>query len=475
MRPQRALAAVVVAAGIAGLGISARDTPVSLDPSFATLGSPTMPFVPSGSFITSSWFCPGVPGGEEGVGGSVEVTNPADAPINGRITVYSADTAAPAVAQPITVEARSNLSIDLHDLQPTGAFVSAVVEIDGGGGFVEQIARHPAGNAVAACANAASSNWYFADGFTVDDSTERIILTNPYPEAAIVDVGFVTADGIRNPSRLQGYPVPGQSVQVVELGAKDEPVLAASVTASRGRVVAGRAQHYVGGGRLGFSMSLGSPSLSSQAYFADGESADGITEQYSIFNASAQEVTVYAVFLGLPESPEFLNDTEVVVPAGRVVTLSTDDVENLPAGRHGAVFSTFAEESIVVERVITRPAGDGVATTVVMGSPPALASTRWSMSVGTEIAIPDALVVLNVDSIEATVTVSSLGPGGLVPVPGLEALTLPAGGVITVAVDDPSALGRPLVVESGQRIYVERLLPRGDDLRGRSGSFALAG
>ena len=162
---------------------------------------------------------PGVPSGEDGVGGSVEITNPLDAPIDGRITVYSSDTDAAAVVQPLTIEARSNRSVDIAALQPSGAFASAVVEIDGGGGFVEQIARHPAGNAVAPCANAASSSWYFADGFTVDDSTERIVLSNPYPDAAIVNIGFVTADGIRNPSILQGYPVPGQSVQVVELGA----------------------------------------------------------------------------------------------------------------------------------------------------------------------------------------------------------------------------------------------------------------
>ncbi len=483
MKPQRALSAVVVAAGLVGLGITARDTPVQIDPTFATLGKPTMPFVPSGSFITSSWFCPGVPSGEDGVGGSVEITNPLDVAIDGRITIYSSDTQAAAIVQPISIEARSNLSIDLAAQQPTGAFASAVVEIDGGGGFVEQVARHPAGDAVTPCANAASSSWYFADGFTVDDSSERIILSNPYPDAAIVDIGFVTADGIRNPSRLQGYPVPGQSVQVVELGARDEPVLAAKVQASRGRVVAARVQQYVGGGRSGFSLTLGAPSLSSQYYFADGEVGTNIDEQYAIFNGSDQEVTVFAIFLGLDaqaqqsavESGEFLNDTEVVVPAGRVVTLSTDDVPGLPAGRHGASFATYASDSIVVERVITRPAGDSIATSVVMGSPPGLASTRWSAAVGTDIALENVLVVLNVDSADTTVTVSALGPGGLVPVPGLEALPLPGSGLITVPIIDQSALGTPLVVESGQRIYVERLLARDPELRGRSGSFALAG
>jgi hypothetical protein len=485
VKPQRSIAALIVVIGLVGLGVRAREAPEEVDPAFANLGKPTMPFVPSGSFITSSWFCPGVPSGQVDLGGSVEITNPSDEPIDGHITIYTSDTAASAVVQPIEIGARSNLSVDLAEAQPTGAFVSALVEIEGGGGFVEQIARDPAGDAVAPCANAASSSWYFADGFTLGDSTEQLVLSNPYPDAAVVTISFVTANGPRSPSRLKGYPVPGQSVQVIELGsgARDEAVLAAEVQATRGRVVAARAQHYTGGGRAGFSLTLGAPSLSSQYYFADGEVGEGIDEQYAIFNPSDQEVTVDAIFLGIDPAVQeqaaaedgFLNQEQIVVPAGRVVTLSTDDVEGLPAGRHGASFATYAEDSIVVERAITRPAGDGIATTVVMGSPPQLASTRWSAAVGTDIALENVLVVLNVDGVDTTVTVSALGPGGLVPVPGLEALPLPIAGLITVPIEDPSALGRPLVVESGQRIYVERLLARDPELRGRSGSFALAG
>jgi hypothetical protein len=474
VRPLRALAAVVVLAGMGAIATVAADPSDSVVPVFAALGEPTMPFVPNGSFITSSWFCPGVPAGEGDVGGSVEITNPADQPIAGRLTVFSSTPGMVPATRSITIEGRSTQSIDLKEMQ-TGTFVSALVEIDGGGGFVEQVARHPAGDAVAACSNAASSNWYFADGFTADDSTEQIVLTNPYPDAAIVDIGFVTSAGVRNPSALQGYPVPGHSVQVVELGARDEPMLAAQVVASRGRVVAGRAQHYLGGGRLGYSMTLGAPSLTSQAWFVDGEVGEGITEQYAVFNPTDQDVSVTAVFLGLPATEGFANDTELQVPKGKVVLLSTADVVGLPPGRHGAVFSTLSTASIVVERVISRPAGNLVATSVVMGSPPALASTRWSAAAGAEVATENAILVLNVDSVDTTVTVSSLGPGGLVPVPGLESVALPAGAVVALPLTDPSALGRPFVVESGQRIYVERSLSRGGDLPGRSGSFALAG
>jgi hypothetical protein len=434
-----------------------------------------MPFVPGGEFITSSWFCPGVPAGGEDLGGSVIVTNPTDEAIEGRLTVFTSAPETPPTTEPVTIAARTTTTVDLTTLQSTGGFLSALVEMDGGGGFVEQLALHPSGNAVSPCANASSSNWYFAEGFTLDGSTEQLVVTNPYPNAAIVDVEIATEQGIRNP--LRGVVVPGQTIQVLDLGefARDEPILSAAIEATRGRVVAARAQHFVGGGRLGYSLALGAPALSSQYYFAEGEQGEDITERYSVYNGSDQDVTVDVVFLGVPLTAEFLNDTRLEVPSGEVVDLSTADVPNLPEGRHGAVFSTFAADSIVVERSLTRPAGQSIATTLVLGSPPGLASQRWSSSVGTDVAVENVIVVLNVDAVETTVSVSTLGPGGFVPVPGLEAVPLAAGGVTAIDIEDPSALGKPFIVESAQRLFVERLLPRREDLRGRSASFLLAG
>jgi hypothetical protein len=476
VKPLRTLVAIAVTLGLGGLVIAARDEPVTVtETTFAVLGAQTMPFVPQGSFITSTWFCPGVPVGQAETGGSVRIVNPNDEVMIGSISAYTTTPGAPSVSRQVSVEPRSILDLDLTELQATGSFVSAIVEIEGGGGFVEQRALHPAGDAVAACANAASSSWYFADGFTADGSTEQIILTNPYPEAAIVDIGFVTPEGQRNPSRLQGYPVPGRSVQVVELGARDEVIVSAEVQASRGRVIAGRAQHYLGGGRLGFTMSLGAPSLWSQYWFADGERGDGITETYSIFNPSDDEITVSAVFLGLPASDTFTNDAELVVPAGGVAVFDTADVAGLPQGRHGVVMSNDTGSSMLVERVITRPAGDLVATSVVIGAPSVTLSQRWSAAFGSDQALENVIVVLNTAGREATVTVSTLGTGGLVAVPGLESLPLAAGGVLTIPITDPSALGAPFVVESTEIVFVERSLARGQDRRGRSGSFLLAG
>ena len=134
------------------------------------------------------------------------------------------------------------------------------------------------------------AQWWFADGYTKDASKEDIVITNPFPDVAIVNFELATAEGNRSPSTLQGYPVPGRSVSVVHLDSvvRDDDSVAVGVTSTRGRVVVGRAQRYAGADRAGFTMNLGAPSLTDQAFFADGESGEGIDERYSVFNGSDQ-------------------------------------------------------------------------------------------------------------------------------------------------------------------------------------------
>ncbi len=478
MAARRFVACALVLATIVGVIVLQHARPVQSVPAqFSRLGSPTMPFVPKGEFVTSAWFCAGVPVGKAQLGGIAIVANPGEVTLNGKVTVFTDAPGVAAVAAPFEVPARGTTVFDLAQMQPQGTFVSAMVEIYGGGGYVEQRADSASGSAVSACSNSASSTWYFADGYTVEGSKEQLIITNPFPSDAIVSISEATSTESRRPAILQSLLVRANSVLVIsqDLLAKRELVLAITVTSTRGRVVVGRAQEYLTSvGRAGFTMTLGAPSLGEQFYFADGEVAPNVIERYSIYNASESEAVVNVVFLGLDPNAGFINPEPITVPAGKVVSLIADDV-GVPAGRHGAVFSTETASSIIVERAITRQTGDTVATTVVMGSPSPFASTRWSMAIGTDLAVPDVLVVLNATGSQGTVTVKTLGAGGEVPVPGMEAIDLPAGGVITIGVSDPTALGHPLVVESTQQVFVERLLPRDPDLRGRSGSYALPG
>jgi hypothetical protein len=471
-------ALVVLVIGFAALIAVGREQPTVADPFFATPAGAWMPAVSDNPALTGSWFCPGVPAtGEDGVGGEVVIANRDDEQLVGRFTILTPDGVG--ASESLVVEPWSRTSVDV-DAFVTAPFASVVVEIDGGRGFVEQRAQHPAGNSVAPCAANTSDEWYFADGFTVDGSIETLVLTNPYDDAAVVDLAFATEAGESTPAAFQGFTILPQSVETVpiaDLGARDEPVIAVSIAAERGRLVVGRAQHYLGGGRLGYDVSLAAPAPRDQWWFADGDAGEGITETFAIYNPTDDDVQVDVVFLGIPLDT-LAGDNTIDVPSRQVVVYdpSADDAITLPPGRHASVFSTLAEPSIVVERILTRPAGDAVATSVVMGAPPRIdgyVASRWHLGIGPTEPTPGALVVYNVDNVDGTITVEAVGPGGPSPVPSLTDVPIGAGQVTTIDLVDPDVLDTELIVRSSTRVFVERALSRGNGLDGASGSWAL--
>jgi len=471
-------ALIVVSVGFAALIAVGREQPTVAEPFFASPPRAWMPAVDDNLALTGSWFCPGVPAtGEGGVGGEVVVANRDDEQLIGRFTILTPDGVG--ASDTLVVEPWSRTTIDV-DAFVTAPFASVVVEIDGGRGFVEQRSQHPAGDSVAACADNTSDEWYFADGFTVDGSIETLILTNPYDDAAVVDLAFATEAGEATPAAFQGFTILPQSVEIIpiaDLGARDEPVIAVKVAAERGRLVVGRAQHYLGGGRLGHGVTLAAPAPREQWWFADGETGEGITETFAIYNPTDDDVQVDVVFLGIPIDVEYV-DITIDVPAHQVVVYdpSADDRVTLPPGRHGSVFATLSEPSVVVERILTRQAGESVATSVVMGAPPRVdgyVASRWHLGIGPSTPAPAALVVYNVDNVDGTVTIEAVGPGGPSAVPSLTEVPLGAGQVITIDLVDPTVLDRELIVQSTNRVFVERALPRGGELGGTSGSWTL--
>jgi hypothetical protein len=467
------IVAMVIMAFVLSNDVSSSEVPPTFSVAEAT-GTPVIPG--DDSAITTSWFCGGTSAaGDSGSGsysGEIVLSNPTEVVVRGKITALTADDEA--VESTVVVEARSQTSIDVRSLVDS-SYASTVVELDSSFVAVEQRAIHPAGTAVAPCANATSDAWHFADGFTFDGSDFRLILTNPYLSAAIVNVSVATEAGPRTPSNLQGYVVPARSIRVVnvaEAGFRDEKVLAVSVVAETGRFVAAKDQHYLGGGRLGHINALGAPAPSSQWWFADGETGDGISERYSIYNPTDEDAQASVLVLGLGEVEATLPPASLSIPAHEVVTFDTSTIAGLPDGVHAMLVSSETGSDIVVERVITRPAADYVATTAVLGVMGGYTSQRWRVPTSTTIAIEDVLIVLNTSGEAGTFTVFSVGPGGEEPIPGLTDVALAPNAIVSVDLVDPLAFGRPLVVAGDRPLVVERRLERTPTLRGRSGSLA---
>jgi hypothetical protein len=450
----------------------------SSDPVSGVFSSPVEAASPSlsGSGVLSQmWVCPGVPAsGLEGFGGEVIVVNTGETPVVGRVRILRAE--GDPLERPLEVAAGEVLEIDVDEAVTT-PFAGVVVETFDGRAVVEQRAHHPVGSALVPCASDTASQWYFADGSTAGGAYADYVLTNPGLAPAVVDVAFVSPTGARAPQALQGIVLDPQSTTVVRLGdeyGRDEAWLAVMIEATTGRFVAGRSQHYLGDGRLGYTMSLGISQPDDQWWFADGELGPGLIEQVSVLNPTNQDVVADIVALGIPLDELPTEPIQIQVPARSAARVDIGALGVLPEGRHGLSVSSFGQEALVVERAVTRPAGDFSVTAVVAGAHGASPSRVWYLGGAVPEETSEAIVVLNTTGVEVTVTVNDLGPGGEVAIDGYSAIELAPGAVLALDASE-DLVGRPLVVRADAEVVVERSWPRRAGSEGRTGSLGIPG
>jgi hypothetical protein len=459
-----------VLAAVVALVLTARDRPEAATPTFSVATIGWMPYAPLATGLTETWFCPGVPAtGADGVDGEIIIANRDESRMVGTVLVLNDDGESRRLD--LAVDGWASTTVDLDATLP-GEMVGAVIEVDGGGAVVEQRSIHPAGDSVAPCANAVSDQWYLADGFTVEGSLDQIVLTNPYDQTVVVNIEFATREGPRRPNSYRGLTVPARSIRVIDLGApgagaQSEPVLAVAVEASRGRLVVGRSQHFVGGGRLGTQVTLASPAVRDQWWFVGGRVGDGVSERYSIYNPTDDDVQVDPIFVAIPAA---VQADPIEVPAGEVRTFDPTTVIDgdgnpaLPDGPYAVVFSTLAAQSVVVERATTSTVDGDIATSVIAGAPPrqdGYVATEWHLAAGPNEPVEDGLVVYNADNVAGTVSVFAVGRSGPVAVEGLQEIEIGAASLITIDLVDPLVVDRELIVTSTNRVFVERSTPTG--------------
>lgn len=455
---------LIVLAAIAGLVAFTRQTPAPAVAQFSATVNGWMPAAPPPGGLIETWFCPGVPAtGLDGVEGSVVVANRGDQQLVGTVLVLN--DAGESRRLELTVEPWTSATLDLDATLP-GSVVGAVVEIEGGGAIVEEQSFHPDGNSSAACANATSDNWYLADGFTVDGSLDQVVLTNPFEQTVVANVTFATREGFREPASYRGLTVPPRSIRVIDLGApgagaQSEPVLAVHVEAARGRLVVGRFQQFLGGGRAGTQVSVAASVTREQWWFADGAKGPDVDEQFVIYNPTSESVEVDVVFIGI-EAPVLVDP--IVVPAREAVVFDTALQLDLPEGRHATVFATSTNEpSIVVDRVLTTDDGEVVGTSVLTGalSKDGFISSVWYSPSGPSEPVTSGLAVYNVTNDPGTVSVFAIGSSGPVAVEGLQDVPYQPAQRIEIDLTDPLVVGRQLVIQATTGILVEQSFPNG--------------
>lgn len=476
----RRLVGTALIVGLAGLVvyIDSRGGGAHEGASSALVSLAGFPQTVEGDRISTSWFCPGVAAGDGISAASVVLANPGDIDITASLTLLDANVP---VVETLKVAARSTRSVDVLRGRSVGVVVP-VVEIVGSIGTVEQQLVYAAGDVTSQCVSQTSQTWWFADGFTTDGSTERIVLTNPYPESAVVDVAFTTDAGRRTPPTLQGLilaPRSARSVSMADAGATNESHVTVEVRASSGQIVASRIQHYLGGGRLGYSTTVGVPRALDQWWFTSGRTGARVTEQLVVFNPTDTDAQVSVSFFGpgitngidpATGSDAALPSQAVDVAAGATTVINTDNLADLPKGDHAMLVSALNGARLVVDHVLTQSNDSSTFTAIVNGIPSGLLTTKWRVPSGLARGARNALGILNSTANDGTFTVSAIGPGGAVALPNLTDVPLGASSLALLDVPEGASDGE-IVITATVPIAVQRRTTRGHGL----GGFGIVG
>jgi hypothetical protein len=450
------LVAAVVAFAVLGVVIS-RHRPASVAAVLGTNDQPPMPIAPVGAALTTSWFCPGVPAAtDRSTGdGNITVLNPTDTPMSGNLTFFPGEAASLTTA--LNVPARAQAVVVPRDIAPA-AVTGVLVEVYGTNAIVSQTTVTAAGSSTSPCSTTASATWYVAEGTTTIDSTYRLLVLNPFPDDAIVDVSFAADDGPRTPNALQGYVVKARSLRVVDVAAtvQRDTLVSASVVARNGRVVVGRFQSVPYAPHKGFIATLGESSGGSQWWFANGQKGDGVGERLVLYNPfdndTSANVTVF------PSDPTKGNPVPLTysVPSHQRVSVDLSATEQVLAGSHSIMVSSDPDHPVVAERVIDLTTKTRDATTVQAGS--RVAAPRWYLPIGAPAGGSNVLTVVNVTGVDTALDVDTLGAAGETPIADLQNVQLPAGGSVQIPLEDHGAAAGPVVVKAEGQVVVEQFV-----------------
>ncbi len=463
-------------------------TPKSATQAASIQGNPMV--APAGA-LSSSWFCAGataaapatsaaptttttVPASASASASNLPVARPSPyGEADGQLVITNAGTskAAATITDVSSGGSTVNSSVDV----PSGGSVSvpesapggtgwegAIVEVDAGQVVVDQSVNGPLGASSSPCATSGSSSWYLPTGQTRVNADEFISLLNPYPSATIVDLSFVTNQGVEQPQNFQGVDVPANGLVNVDLGTylSRRSAIEATVTARTGSVVAWETEivtppaagaPLVGSAAAskpladpawpiaGVTVTLGAPAAATSWVWPDGLAGGGMQEQYVVYNPGSKPARV-RLSIGLAGGAA--EPLSFSVGAGQVVPVVSEQQARIPAGvAHSAKLTSVNGIPVVAERTLTASqAANPVAgaTGTVDGNGQILGGTvtsrRWIIgSAAVDAHHVGQLVIFNPGAITVTVRVSKLSSA----VPE----SLVAGGVVTLHPGGRSALG----------------------------------
>jgi hypothetical protein len=411
-----------------------------------------MPVAAPSAALSSSWYC--VMGA--GPDASVVLANPTGSAVTGQVTVFGVDGAK--ATSSVLVPAQGSTVVKESTLVHS-QYVAALVDLDAGQVAAEQTAMTGSGLVTAPCSSVTSQQWYFAEGSTAKDDSNLLGLFNPFPQDAIVDLSFITDEGLTAPADFQGIVVPANGLLVKDVAehVRRREHVATIVAVRTGRLTVSRLQSFGGGGRKGLSLTLGAPSLGDRWLFPDGYVVDGVSERLLILNPNKADAEVQVeVRLDRGEAEPF----DLTVRAGSVLTLDLGKEPRIPKGDpHATSVRTTNGVRVAVERSIdsVSPAShSGFAATFGARR----TAKRWLVVAGgPSEKLDEWVAVSNPTSAPVRVSMYALAGGQLLPVEGLSAVEVPARGRRSFRLGDHlKRADTSLLVDGEGQVVVERTL-----------------
>ena len=315
-----------------------------------------------------------------------------------RIGVESAVPAA-AEAQP-TQEPPAQVAAGNHIVAPSeGNEATDVIGFDApiGAGSVLSATEPLEGGAAAQCSPDAAENWLFAAGSTTLDADERILLYNPFPDEAVVRLGFYTPEGLETKTSLSDVAVPAGSWRSVPINEviRTEPSVAVDIKADRGRVVAWREMFSnPKEGPSGVQLTLGARSVATRWYFPDGAVGEGSSERISILNPSRRQAVVEITLATSEETIQPPDLREIAIPGRSSASFPLAEARTgiREATAVSATVRATNGVGIVAERTM-RYSTESVGTTAELGAPKA--AQDWLLSPASLSPTTDAIVLYN--------------------------------------------------------------------------------
>lgn len=457
----RGLTLVLLVSIITALLVLDRDVDAPDRPEFGQPRVSPMPVADRDDVLASTWYCAAGTASEGGRANlTLVIANVGESAVDGAVTWYPVG--AEPVTTPIELPASGAINVVAAD-EVDAEVVSAIVDVRGGGVAVEHVISGERGASVAPCASDASPTWYFANGTTERDAVEVLALFNPFPDDAIVDITFATDGGRAEPGALAGLPIAAGTTTLVNVHdhVRRQAVTATSVVARSGRLVVDRIQSFdASTGRRGVALTLGAPDLAEAWTFPEGLWADGLTQQWHVYNPNDVEAEISLEIVA--SQGDVIEPVDLTVPPKTQLVIDAAGTERIAAGvAHSSSIISLNGVPVVAERSLdARSPASRRGWTSALGSP--LARERWVLPLGEVSGNTDEWVVVhNPSPVEATVSIIALAGRQLLAVEGLQDLAIGPGERIAVRLGDHIERSPlPLLVEATAPVVVERDLYR---------------